>query len=1725
MLSSSLFPLVAEEASLPCSSKEASKEKLSFVPDLAFKGGHHPRRPHRRAAPRPPNKTPHKHRQEAKKHAEPAGTDHDISDLDFSLSAECEPLLTVAGCVNAVSGHFFQMEKDLVDPSIDPLPLFRFYDSHNETESMLGLGYGTQFPLWASDLEKGSRHSYALISEREGVLLPYRNQEKDKAHYHIDPRLLKKGYTNLSRAALSGQSNFINWTAVFYTTNKFPGHEWAVRTGNGGVRIYGVGMAIDKERRKKLNIPTRNAFLLTEERKPNGNRLLFSYEHIHGLPRLVKVRTVGREKDDEINSLHFEYSPHHRLAKNDCGAKVEYKLEELALGNPHGEGARKMERKILKKVRSSDRGETSFHTIPFDLHKVRRIDRPEGRFLEIEYDREGKVHQLFQPVGKEGERICTHKFLYNSSQTLVMDALHNGAFYHFDDHSRLVCLDHLDSHGQLLFQKRFEWSKREGQEGWLRAKSMGKGDNLVYLKTYRYDGHGNITRETTYGNLTGEREESFTNKNATDSTYIEYSYTPDERHLIKEKRMPGGWTIRYDYLPKTNLCTKVLHIYDGSVQERFFYTYGDFGELKTAIEDDGQREEEGDLSGITYRRLKVIEPVQTKGPSFGRPQEEKHYFHSWQGWQFLKRIEYSYDERGNETKRRCYNKDTFCYETTKQYDSQRRVIEESDEAGRVKRFAYDGNGNTTQEEVVGSGLVTCYTYDLANRCTKQEEKHANGECLTTTYTYNALNELTAVIDPYGSETAYLYDPLGRETTCLKPPLKDWNNRPSVGKEYNLLNQMTKRTDEEGQSSFFRYNLYGSPTCLTHPDGSTLSFIYYPNGKLKQKRLADGSTLRYAYNPRGRLTLIEWFDPSGNLVANEKRGYKGPLLMERKDRNGVETRYTYDGAGRKTWEVVAGGTKITCYSYDGLDRLIETFYKLNDVEGQLERLSYDGLSRLTSKTWWDVHGHLFGEERYSYDIQGNVSTIAIRQNDQETAHHHFHYNSDGTLHQEIDPLRNITEWGYDRRHVNGLGQRVMRRLTKDPLGRMLHEVEDPWHRLVRRDLRIGETTFSCNHFYHDNVGNLIKEHALVMKEGQPLREYFIERRYNSKGELLSEIEQPEGRATHFAYDNRGHLIEKKKPDGISIYYTYDCLSRLIEKRSSDGTIWYQYHYAAFDRPTAIVDRVSGIVQRRSYNCLGNLIEEELSPNLIIKYSYDALERLTHLTLSDGSSIQYSYDAFHLRQAKRLNNQGEVLFECRLDSYDSFGNAREEITPAGKVRTTYDALGRAVHIDAEKWQEKQEGFDAKGNLLRSWQKDPSGEETGEFAYDVFDHLTKDFEDTYLYDSLGNCLYKNGQEEAVNGLNHTLTSQGSYSYDSNGNLTSQSHPPSHYAYDALNRLIYSNREGRETTYVYDSSNRCLQIKGSSGTQQLIYQYDQEIGSFSEGRLQQFRLIHPTKERTFAIELQGEPFFVIQDFRGNISALQRKDGSLAEWTCYSAFGQKRAGSHVAHSLFNPWRFANRREVEGLSLFTHRLYHPSLRRWMTADPLGFQEGLNLYLYTYNNPFYYKDLDGQFAIALPIFYCTIGTTLGPLIFPAFATVATTVLIAYSVNRLVTYMDARLNQIRVDEEAKAEEREKERDKENFKFPENLDDLLPELPRDKKGHIYPADNIRIRPEKHDMQPGEKYNPRHHDSHYHVETRRNPAKKSWKDENKEIIKPPNYEDGMGTGFLPGEYFPGAP
>ena len=1088
------------------------------------------------------------------------------------------------------------------------------------------------------------------------------------------------------------------------------------------------------------------------------------------------------------------------------------------------------------------------------------------------------------------------------------------------------------------------------------------------------------------------------------------------------------------------------------------------GQPQGHLEDDGSGQEHTDLTDVTYVKEKFIYPVTDQNaPSFGKPRQlyEKYMDQATGRMVERTRTDFYYNERGSEISRKVYDSEgRFCYDINRAYDGRLRTVYETDPLGNATIYEYHENNKISKEEQFGSGKFTLYHYDRANRLSRKEEHHQNGEVFATTYTYNALNQLISETDPYGHETVYEYSRLGWLKKTIKPAMElvtGSSCRPAVAKKYNVLGYVTSQTDENGHTTHYSPTVRGDPLQITHPDGSVERCIYYPCGWLKQKWETDGTSTSYTYDPKGRMLTKTLRDETGALLKQAEWRYKGDLLIYKKDPMGLETFYRYDGAGRKIEEKILD--KVTHYIYDDLNRPV----KISTL-AQCEILQYDWLDRIVSKTWQDTHGKIYGKTTYAYDIQGNLIEKAVQQSDHRTAVYKSHYDSDGSLLWTQDPLGHRKTWQYNHHHHNGWAQQVQCRAIHDELGRATREADDAHHRRTRKDICEHDLPVSITHFHYDPIGHLVKQSTRVMDHGRDIREYAVQWDYNHRGLLTSEAELPQGGTTHFAYDAKGRLTQKTKPDGTALHYTYDPLNRLTKLTSSDGTIAYTYLYDLHDNPIEIQDLVHATSQRRRYDLFDRLIEEEISPGNILRYQYDPLDRLTQITLPDAADILYEYDPFHLRSIKRPS------YAISCAEYDQRGNLLKISTPAGTINYEYDLLGRAVAIRSAVWESHLEQFDPVGNLLMLRQKDPDGEHLEHFTYDRFNHLTSEDTHQYRYDSLGNCLEKNQTLREINGKNQTThDGQSAYTYDLRGNLIAQTNPSATYNYDALDRLISCEKEGQKTSFTYDAFNRCLQITDGEGTKQLIYQGKQEIGSILDGKIQEFRLMHPREELTFSIERNGKAYFPIQDHRHNICALHQEDGRLAEWYRYAAFGEKTEREKSLSS----WRFANRRQVADLTLFTHRFYNPQLRCWLTSDPLRFADGMNLYAYTHNNPFKYTDPNGQMAFVIPLFVLVFGEAAA-ITFPVSQAVTAAIVFA-SVAAFKYHVDSlenRYNQIQTDEErdARIKEIQKEKEKKNeWVFPENPDDLLPEIPRDEKGRIQPADNLRIRPEKHEFEEG--------------------------------------------------------
>ena len=203
--------------------------------------------------------------------------------------------------------------------------------------------------------------------------------------------------------------------------------------------------------------------------------------------------------------------------------------------------------------------------------------------------------------------------------------------------------------------------------------------------------------------------------------------------------------------------------------------------------------------------------------------------------------------------------------------------------------------------------------------------------------------------------------------------------------------------------------------------------------------------------------------------------------------------------------------------------------------------------------------------------------------------------------------------------------------------------------------------------------------------------------------------------------------------------------------------------------------------------------------------------------------------------------------------------------------------------------------------------------------------------------------------------------------------------YTYDALDRLVSVVKNGEETRYSYDPMNRRLSKKQGGNEQLFLYHGQEEIGLYENGSVKEFRLLgNNNRNPMIALELQGALYIPTHDMAGNVVCLQDSLGSPVERYRYTAFGESEIlspdGALRPHSaLGNPWQYASKRldEETGFVHFGLRYYAPDLGRWTSPDPIGTEDGPNLYAYVKNSPLNYFDQFGLFSLSFSLDNCSI----------------------------------------------------------------------------------------------------------------------------------------------------------
>ncbi len=524
----------------------------------------------------------------------------------------------------------------------------------------------------------------------------------------------------------------------------------------------------------------------------------------------------------------------------------------------------------------------------------------------------------------------------------------------------------------------------------------------------------------------------------------------------------------------------------------------------------------------------------------------------------------------------------------------------TDALGNTTSFTYDGNGNLLRVEgtaVDGStpyvdftvnargqvltitgpnGAIKSQSYDPATGFMSSVTLDQGGLNLTVNYTYDAVGNLTGLMDARGNTCTYEYDDNRRVTKEFLPPPFNYETRYAYDGNGNRSSISRQADDLETvwQNTYFSHNLAGTIQTLTDPQGMITTYQYDQTGEVWKVTDANTRTIEFLYDEMGRPYRQK--DASGSIVEEHTYTPNGKTASL-KDANGNQTSYTYgpfDGLSRIDYE---DGTYVA-YTYDTLGHLVSERTRT----GQTITYGYDELGRLETKA---VPGEPLIQ--ISYDLSGKMTQLL---------------SGTDSISHVYDPIGRLTSVTHADGRTLGYqydaeGNRT--RLTY-PDGSFMTYSYDELNRMT--EMRENGVTLVAQYSYD----SLSRQESHTFGNGTSA-------------------------SITFENDNQVASISHQYTGGsVSFGYSYDVVNNLLGENISDPAYRYSpVSLTEVSSPNALnqIDSVNG--QLFTYDLNGNLTNDGLSA-----YTYDTQNRLKGV-VTPSQTISYTYDAVGRRVTKTID----------------------------------------------------------------------------------------------------------------------------------------------------------------------------------------------------------------------------------------------------------------------------------------------------------------------------------------------------------------------------------------------------------------------------------------------------------------------------------------------------------
>jgi len=1521
--------------------------------------------------------------------------------------SEVEDFL-IGNIINPLSGSLCLSKTDLIAKGAQNIYLTRYYnppympdkfdDNQAWNEVKLYQYIQREYKGWRIlphlslyVISKNIQNTIFRITFPNGLTLDYKVSNDGKTILNSE----SYGISNTQSDSPSGKNDLRN-TRIITENNE---NLVTVQTSDGTKRIY--------------NKITGNYYLLAKEILSNGKILRYNYnsnklvsiesldpfeKHIYATLKLTDYPYDTNQNFTTSNNLGCSYMNDQKTLNK----KIIEKKKVLGITTKEKHSFTYSLPNILTSISSPFyRNESISYNDKFLLDKY----FGKNQIFSCEYKVFGnqnphfKINKLNLPVGNQDSFIPVYEISYDMAiagqkqgKTIVKKADGSSTIYEFSKKMLMDRIAYYNDKNVLRKEKIYTWY----DNNWFKSIELKDSGSRVYLKSFKYDGLGNPIEESFTGKIEGNNEEQ---------TYtIKRKFSSDGFNNLLYEENEDGLIQIFSYLPNTNLIlsklTKVSRYKDTNrILIREFFEYDSFNNLIKKIVDDGSSLD--DLTNVHERRITKYQLCSSQ-PFLHMVDWLEEYYLNGSNEKLLKKIHYSYDKWGNIAQEDVYDANAnFAYSIYREYNERGDQISETNPIKQKASYEYDEKGRLIKSHNFSGRITTNYIYDAKSRL--KEAKEVTNESVhepvhKKSFAYDLLDNLISQKDHFGNETYYRnYDPIAKKSTQINYPdiLTSDNSTKKVESKclYNSLGSKLIFIDANENTFEYKYNAYQDPIVIIYPNKSKEIFTYYKNGKLKSHVDRDGLEIRYAYDVLGRTILKEYYldnkkitDASG---CKEKFEYNSFHLVKETNRNGHTTEYTYDFTGRKAADNFEG--RVTEYSYDALGR-VNKITKQNAENTLVINYKRDLLDRVIKEIKTDLAGKELYKIEYNYDLVGNKNKV-IKYIENKQAIDSFEYDPFNRLLLHKDALGNVTKKIYGENYVNAIGQKVLKETVLNPKRIKTVKIFDAFSNLSNKNVfDAKDNVISAIDYYYDAKFNLIEQKNQIYEGLDYKKTITTIYEYNSDNlvkTLTRAYKTKDERTTAYEYAPDGKIKLKLLPDNTSLYYTYNPLGYLESLKSSDGSIDQCFEYDKLGGLIFAKDLVQKNEITRKLDSFGNIIKETIktqntiSNPLFIEKTYDNFNRSINIRLFNNGYIKYSYDPIFIRKIDRYSNYDElqskiVQYSHSFDEFDLNGNLLKENLIFNHGEATYkrDLNGKVLEIKNPYFYQASE-YDEAENLIRTTKSFEKDSELVNYSYDDFDELKEEksnkFEHNYSYDSNLNRVSKDKNEAIINNLDELEQIKDiNLTYDKNGNVIQKENSDEliSFIFDPLNRLIKAKKDNIDIEFTYDAIGRRISKNvidngwfGNSYLENYLYDGNVEIGAFDlRGNSKNLKVLsyYPTKSisKPVAIEVNRSVYLPIVDVQGNIIKLISNWGFSKEENGFTSFGEN-VDKDI--SILNPWKYQGKRLDPELNLlyFGKRYYDPAIGRWISTDPVGFEDSLNLYQYVKNNPFKFIDTYGE----------------------------------------------------------------------------------------------------------------------------------------------------------------------